>query len=568
MSHPPIGIDLGTTNSLVAVLEDGGPRVIASALGHAMMPSAVALDPSGLLLVGAPAAERAAHAPRDAVLRFKPDMGAGRTFPLRDVRYDATSLSAMVLRELRRTAEEALGQPIERVVVSVPAWFRDAQRRATLDAGRLAGLTIERLVNEPTAAALAYGLASPDREAKIVVLDLGGGTFDVSVLDLFDGVVEVLASVGDVHLGGEDFTDVVARELTRASVVVGMDPEAAATVRTRAELAKRRLSVEDRVEVPTDQGVVTLERSALERAWGPLTERMLRCVREALAQARLSAGEVDEVLLVGGATRMPLVQALARQVFRREPREGIDPDRVVALGAAVQAGLVQGARAVRELVATDVLTHSLGMAVTRFWDGQAYGDRFQAVLARGVTLPTSRTERFWTLRPDQTFIRVRLYEGEHREVTQNELLGELEVGDLPTSEDPDRRECIDVRFAHDLNGLLAVDVTVPATGARHQLLLHRGRQRLEGEAWEAAVAALERLRTPPRELLPNRYLLERAARLHVLLPASEAAGIDAALTSFEAALDIGDTGLIERRRAVLTGMVEALTERYHLGFLE
>jgi molecular chaperone HscC len=341
MPEPIIGIDLGTTNSLIAVYEDGGPRVLLNELGHSAIPSVVAVDDAGHLLVGAPAAERLVSRPGSAASRFKPDMGTANLRAVGTHRFTPVTLSALVLTELRQLGEAALGEKIREVVVTVPAWFREPQRRATLEAGQIAGLDVRHLLNEPTAAALAYGLARDDAEQTAVVLDLGGGTFDVTVLELFDGVVDVRASVGDVHLGGEDFTDAVLEQL------VGHrrpDAEARGRLRHRVERARRALSTETAVEIDLSDlgaGVRALTRDEVEAWTKPLLQRIQRCVREALLQAGVRAPDLTDVLLVGGATRMPAVAAVAEAALGRPARFVEHVDELVALGAATQAALLR-----------------------------------------------------------------------------------------------------------------------------------------------------------------------------------------------------------------------------------
>ena len=558
-----IGIDLGTTHSVVAVCEGGVPRVLADAEGRTLFPSVVAVDASGATLVGAAARERAVGAA--AAARFKPDMGSERRHDLGARALSPVALSALVLRHVVAVAEEALGARPTRAVISVPAWFGEPQRRATLDAAQLAGLEVLRLVNEPTAAAIAHGLHADDEPRTIAVLDLGGGTFDVTLLESFDGLLDVAASVGDVHLGGEDVTDAVVKLLCEDAGMALLDPSLGGRLRVRAERAKRQLSTVDVVEVPRtelDGGTTELSRDRLEQACAPLAVRVKRWVRQALMQSGVRPGEVDEVVLVGGAARMPWLAREAEALLGQAPRPLGDVDHLVALGAAVQAALVLDHAAVRERVVTDVLTHSLGVGVVQRWGDQVFDDRFDPVLPRGTTLPASRVESYRAVHPEQTHILLDIYEGEHRDASANTKLGELRIEGLPTGDE--RGASISVRFAHDASGLLEVRATVDATGNEAQLVLERGGTHYRDEERAEALQALERLAVSPRELLPNRYLLERATWVVELLAGPARTELDDLLTGFEAALASEDPQRIERWRTALSERVEAVAAAHGL----
>lgn len=541
-----VGIDLGTTHSLVAVFEDGRPRVLVNELGRTLVPSAVAVTEDGHLLVGDPALERLVRRPGDGVARFKPNMGTNTSYRLGAHDLTPVGLSAMILREMRAIAEAALGAPVTRAVVTVPAWFREPQRKATVEAAALAGLEVSRVLNEPTAAAIAHGLHKLDHEAITVVLDLGGGTFDVTVLDLFEGVVEVLASVGDTHLGGEDFTDALLEHaLDALGEGVELSSERRAQLRHRAELAKRGLGTKEVVELeipdPRADGWVAkdtlrIDRSTFDRLNAPRIERVRACVREALVQAGKAASDVDEVLLVGGATRMPSVHALAEEVFARTPRVDADVDEVVVCGAAVQTALLERHEGVRDFVVTDVTPHSLGIAISREYRGTPVDDQFDAILHRGTTIPVSRERSYSTVHARQEAVVLEVYQGEHRRASRNQYLGQLLVDGLPTGRDPEHRYEVRVRFTHDANGLLEVEATVPATDKQVRTVIERQPGQLPEEARRRAVEALEALKTPPRELLPNRYALERAQRVFEGLRPEHKAWLDAPLLRFEAAL--------------------------------
>ena len=556
-----VGIDLGTTHSVVAVFENGRPRVLFNELGRALVPSAIAVSEDGTLLVGDPALERLVRRPTDGVARFKPDMGTTRSYQLKEHVLSPVSLSAMILREMRAMAEAALGERISKAVVTVPAWFREPQRRATIEAATLAGLEVPRVLNEPTAAAIAHGLHKSDHEAITVVLDLGGGTFDVTVIELFDGVVEVLASVGDTHLGGEDFTDALldyTLDLLGKGVELASDRRA--QLRHRVETAKRALSHSEAVTLelpdPSEDTWVTKQTHEIDRTTfnslnAARLERIRSCVHEALVQAGKAPTDVEEILLVGGATRMPCVHQVAEELFGRTPRAKVDVDEVVACGAAVQAALLERELAVKDFVVTDVIPHSLGTAIVREYRGRYVDDQFDVVLHRGTTIPVSRTRSYYPVDARQQHIRIDVYQGERRTASQNEFLGELVVDGLPVSRNRDRPCEVQVRFTHDANGILEIEATVPSIDKQVRTVIEKQPGKLPEKELARALEAMQLLKTPPRELLPNRYALERAQRIFETLRPEHKEWLDEPILRFEAALNDGEPQEIERSRKAL-----------------
>ncbi len=545
---PVLGIDLGTTHSLVAVLRDGQPQVLTLPSGSPLLPSAVALDANGDLMVGDDALARLQRDPKAGARWFKRDMGATTRFKLGPHELGAIDLSALVLRQLRESATEVLGQPVSRAIVTVPAYFQEPQRAATVEAARLAGLQVMRLINEPTAAALAHGLRDTETERRVVVVDLGGGTLDVTLLDIFDGVIEIIASGGHGRLGGEDFTDLL---VATARAEAGLPARAAgstvdALLRAECEQAKRALSAHDRVDLALPQPGsadrwqegkrLPLTRALFAGICAPLLSRVHACVADTLASADAAPRSVDEVLLVGGATRMPAVHDLVTRIFGRPPTPGPDPDLAVALGAAVQGGLADRDDALDDIVVTDVLAHSLGVEISKPGKRRHLAGYFMPVLHRNTTLPARRVERISTLHHEQTVIRVSIYQGEHRMVSRNLKLGEFEVTGIPKAK-PGASQAVDLAFTHDVNGLLDVEGTVLATGQTARVLIEQQQGRLSPAERKRALERLERLKVPPRELLPNRLLLEQAhTRFHRLHPALQE-DLDPYLLAFEDALD-------------------------------
>ncbi|MFZ5442994.1 MAG: Hsp70 family protein [Myxococcota bacterium] len=565
-----IGIDLGTTYSLVSVLRDGVPVVLPNALGEVLTPSAVSVRPDGELLVGAPARARAVTAPEATALAFKRDMGTPRRLSLAGKEFTPVELSALVLKALKADAEAALGHEVHEAVITVPAYFGDLQRQATKDAGALAGLKVERIINEPTAAALAYGLQNRNIEQKVVVLDLGGGTFDVTVLEIIEGVIEVQSTAGDARLGGEDFDEAVLALLEARYPGYGWkdDAQGHALLKEAARQARHRLTdvASTGVSLPRLEGSAgqvevdcVLERVDCERAWAPLLARLELPIERALRDAGLGAKDVDQVLLVGGATRMPCVVGLATRLFGKLPLRNLPPDEAVALGAAVQAGLKAGDRAIDDVVATDVAPFSLGVATSTVIANQLITGLFAPLIERGTTIPCSRVKTFVPVADGQTTVRVEVFQGEHSECRRNEALGTYEVRGLPSR--PAQENALEFRFTYDLNGILEVEITRLATQTKESFVLQQRANALTGEALEAARAALQKWKIHPRELLPNTTALERAEAVYATLRGLERERLGEVIARFRAAMERQEPPLIDEARAVLQAATHSLRTR-------
>jgi molecular chaperone HscC len=563
-----VGIDLGTTYSLVAALVDGEPRVLPNAVGELLTPSVVYVEPDGTVLVGAAAKAKSLGDPARAAQTFKRDMGLSRQYDLGGKSFSAEELSALVLRQLKEDAEAALGGPVVEAVVTVPAYFGELQRRATRDAAELAGLTVERIINEPTAAALAYGLHQRHRELSAVVLDLGGGTFDVTLLEIMEGVIEIQASAGDTRLGGEDFLDAIVelcvKKLRGQGIELAEGSVARARLREACEQAKRRLSSDEsaRLALPalaavsgTSDVELELTRSEVEASFAPLLERMAAPILRALRDANRPAPQVEEVLLVGGATRMPCVARLASQIFGRLPLRTLPPDEAVALGASVQVALKAGDAAVGDIVVTDVAPFSLGIASVTQVGGATVTGLFSPILERGTVLPASRVERFSTTSDGQKLIKLEVFQGEHSLCEKNQKIGEYTVKGLPPSLAGE--EALDVRFSYDMNGVLDVDATVVSTGKTATFTIERAPGRLSKAELSETRKRLERLKFHPREALPNVTALTRAEALYVELTGPERAVLGSSISHFRAALESQDSTLISTlREALLARLLE------------
>ncbi len=561
-----VGIDLGTTNSLVSVFRDEGFEVIANALGSFLTPSVVGLDDEGRVLTGVAARERLVTHPELTTANFKRLMGSSREVRLGQKKFRPEELSSFVLRVLKQDAESFLGEPVEEAIITVPAYFNDSQRKATRIAGELAGLRVSRLLNEPTAAALAYGLHNR-KESRYLVFDLGGGTFDVSIVEYFDQVIEVHASAGNNFLGGEDFTEVIYRHFARLCVeVFGGDVDALPLpldkmLRLRAEQAKLALSTQERVSLQQkwqDKAVeLTVTQEQFEDWAADLISRIEAPIRQALRDSKMRAADLDDIVLVGGATRMPLIRKLVTRLFRRFPSARIDADKVVAAGAAIQTGLLRKHAALDDLVMTDVSPYTLGVEVSR-QVGDEYSDgHFMPILERNSFIPVSRVESVCTVSDYQSKIEVRIYQGENPMVKDNIFLGSLTV------EVPKRKrgeEQIDIRFTYDINGLLEVEVEVKSSGEKSSLLIEENPGVLSKEEIAARFKQLEKLKIHPRDQMPNQALINKANRLYQENLGAIRDYISELLANFNAVLNRQDEREIREAREQLREILSSIEE--------
>jgi molecular chaperone HscC len=557
-----IGIDLGTTNSAAAYLSEQGPKLIPNAVGGTLTPSVIGLDEEGKLLVGQAAREYRVTTPARCASLFKRLMGSDQAIQLPGRKFSAEELSSLILRSLKADAEAFFGEPVERAVITAPAYFNDQQRRATIHAGKIAGLTVERIFNEPTAAALAYGFHEQREDKLLLVVDLGGGTFDVSVVEIFDGTLEVRASSGESLLGGEDFTRALAARLLEGQGTsferTEMEaPLLVARMLQECENAKCRLSrlESTAVRLPNRQGEFPPDARELSvprqqfQAWTQhILARIELPIRRVLGDAKLRREDIHEVLLVGGATRMPLFVERITEVMGKAPHSRINPDEVVALGAAVQAGLIARDASVEELVVTDVAPFTLGIQISKQFGSEHRPGYFLPIIHRNTTIPASRVERVGTLHPHQKQLNIFIFQGEGRRVEDNILLGEFEVAGIPPG--PAGQE-VDVRFTYDLNGVLEVEATIVKTGRRITHVVAKHAKGMSARQIQQAVAEMARLKTHPREEQSNRLLVKRAERVFAELSLEGRQILGQLLDAFEGALEMQEEEAIDSCRAAL-----------------
>lgn len=540
-----IGIDLGTTNSLIAVWQDGAAQLIPNKFGEYLTPSIISMDENKQILVGKPAAARKTSHPDKTAALFKRAMGSNTHWHLGEESFNAPELSSLVLRSLKEDAEDYLQQPIKDVVISVPAYFSDEQRKHTRLAAELAGLNAVRLINEPTAAAMAYGLHT-QQNSRSLVFDLGGGTFDVTVLEYATPIIEVHASAGDNYLGGEDFTHLLLDEVLKRwnldkSALTDSDLAAlyacveAAKCASGSPLRMSWLYQERALES-------TFYDDELEALWLPLLNRLRTPIEQALRDSRLKPEQIDSLVLVGGASQMPLVQRIAVRLFGKLPYQSYDPSTIVALGAATQAACRLRHEDVEEVILTDICPYSLGVEVNR----QGVPGIFSPIIERNTTVPVSKVETYATMHPEQDSICVRVYQGESHKVKNNILIDSFDVMLKPNG----HIQAIDIRFSYDINGLLEVDVLLEDGKSESRIISHNATS-LTTQQIDASRERLQALKIYPRDMLINRTFKAQLEEQWSRALGDEREMLGEIITDFDAALLSNDMQRVDdvRRRA-------------------
>ena len=558
-----IGIDLGTTNSCVAVLEGGEPQIIANTEGMRTTPSVVAFTKDGERIVGEPAKRQAVTNADKTVISIKTHMGTDYKVDIDGKGYTPQEISAIILQKLKADAESYLGQSVTEAVITVPAYFTDAQRQATKDAGRIAGLDVKRIINEPTAAALAYGMDKLDQEKKILVFDLGGGTFDVSILEIGDGTFEVLATAGNNRLGGDDFDKVIidylAEEFKKAEGVdLREDNMALQRLKEAAEKAKKELSstMSSNINLPfitaTASGPkhmnIDLSRAKFDELTHHLVEKTMEPTKRALADAGLSVSEIDDVLLVGGSTRIPAVQEAVKKFIGKEPHKGINPDECVAAGAAIQAGVLTGE--VNDLLLLDVTPLSLGI--------ETMGNVMTKIIERNTTIPTKKSQVFSTAADNQTAVDIHVLQGERSMAYDNTTLGRFQLSEIPPA--PRGIPQIEVTFDIDANGIVHVTAKDLGTGKEQKVTITSGtnlsEEEIERKVKEAEMNAeadkqkkdkIEALNQAESTIYQTEKTLGEVADK---ISADDKANVEAAIADLKAVKDREDATAEEIRKAM------------------
>ncbi|WP_342043367.1 molecular chaperone DnaK [Bacillus sp. OTU2372] len=569
-----IGIDLGTTNSCVSVLEGGEPKVIPNPEGNRTTPSVIAFK-NGERQVGEVAKRQAITNP-NTIISIKRHMGTNYKENIEGKDYTPQELSAIILQYLKSYAEDYLGEPVTKAVITVPAYFNDAERQATKDAGRIAGLEVERIINEPTAAALAYGLDKTDQDQTILVYDLGGGTFDVSILELGDGVFEVKATAGDNRLGGDDFDQVIIDYLVEQfkkenGIDLSQDKMALQRLKDAAEKAKKDLSgvTTTQISLPfITAGAagplhleVTMSRAKFDELSANLVERTMGPVRQALSDAGLSPSQIDKVILVGGSTRIPAVQEAIKKATGQEPHRGVNPDEVVAMGAAIQGGVITGD--VKDVVLLDVTPLSLGI--------ETMGGVFTKLIDRNTTIPTSKSQVFSTAADNQTAVDIHVLQGERPMAANNKTLGRFQLSDIPPA--PRGIPQIEVTFDIDKNGIVNVRAKDLGTNKEQQITIKSSTglsddeiQKMVREAEENAEADKQRkeeveLRNEADQLV---FTTEKTLKdLEGKVDAAEVAKANDAKDALKQAIESNDLNEIRAKKDALQEIVQALTVKLY-----
>lgn len=510
-----IGIDLGTTNSLVAVWENGQSSLIPNATGSFLTPSIVSVEEDGTFYVGDIAKERQVTHPKDTVAVFKRFMGTDKKYTLAGKEYRPEELSALVLRKLKEDAENYLQEEIEEAVISVPAYFNDLARNATKNAGRLAGLKVDRIINEPSAAALAYQHLNQSEEDTLLVFDFGGGTLDVSLVDCFDNIVEILAVSGDNHLGGSDFDKVIADAFMQKNELFAdkIKEEHKAIILEKAAQAKMELTDREEtimvVPIEDKKYAMPLSRIDLINLSQNLFLRMSIPIKKVLADAGIQKDALTGIILVGGSCKMPIVQKYIEHILGRKDMQVLNPDYMVALGVGIYAGIKERNQDIRDMMLTDICPFSLGTGL--YNEADTSKNLMGIVIERNTALPASREAYRVTVSDMQSSMRLRIFQGEEYYADDNLYLGSLEV-EVPPA--PKGQEEVKVRFTYDINGILVVDATVLSTGVQKQLVIRNEAIRMSDEELQKKLEELNKLKVHPRDREENVILMERAARLY------------------------------------------------------
>jgi len=559
-----VGIDLGTTNSLIAYFEGDTAKIIPNKLGEPLTPSVVSVDDDGVVYVGKTAKERKLLRPDQTAEVFKRSIGTAKVFELGEREFTAEELSSLILKSLKEDAEEYLGVELKEAVISVPAYFNDAQRKATKRAGELAGFVVERIVSEPTAAAIAYGLDKKNADTKFLVFDLGGGTFDVSILELYQNIMEVRAVAGDNFLGGEDFTEIIEQMFFREKEIDQdtLDKKTRGHIRKQAEICKlgfadnKTSTMKCKINEEVYEYEINIDD--YEKSCQLLLNKIKKPIERSLKDANIKLADIEEVILVGGATKLPIVRRFVSRLFGRLPNTSINPDEVVAVGAATQAAMKERNEAVKEVILTDVCPFTLGTdVVVNKSGGLKESGHYFPIIERNTVIPVSRTHTFYTAYDNQSKLNVTIYQGESRMARNNVRLGEIEV---PVPIGPAGKESIEVTYTYDVNSILEVIVKVNSTKIEKRVVIKNEETDMTDAEIEERLASLSALKIHPREQEENKLLLLRGDRMY-----EEATGdvrhiISDRMNVFETILDKQNKDEIEKARVELKEFLDSMEE--------
>ena len=562
-----VGIDLGTTNSLIAYYTEDGPKIIPNRLGENLTPSVVSVDEHGQIFVGETAKERMLLYPETSASVFKRYMGSDKKYDLGDRSFTAEELSSFILRTLKEDAEAFLGEEITEAVISVPAYFNDARRKATKRAGELAGFKVERIISEPTAAAIAYGLYQNNKDTRFLVFDLGGGTFDVSILELFQNIIEVRAVAGDNFVGGEDFTGVLAEMFLKEKSISEdtLDLKTLNHIIKQAEQCKRAFTSENMPKLSCKIGEeyhsIDVNVEKYERACEPLLEKIRGPIKRSLADANVKLSDIDQVVMIGGATKLPIIYSFVTKLFKQFPNTSVNPDEAVALGAAIQGAMKERQEGIKEVILTDVCPFTLGTEVVREIEENRYeAGYFFPIIERNTVIPASRTERVYTIRDNQTKITVNVLQGESRFAANNLSIGALtiEVPKAKAGEEP-----VDITYTYDINSVLEVEVKAISTGKMEKAIIKGQNVDMTDEEIEERMKELSYLKIHPREQEANKLVLLKAERLYEESIGDTRRMLERELGKFDTVLNSKNKGKIEEARKRLQEVLEIVAEENH-----
>ncbi len=564
-----IGIDLGTTNSLAACFSDGKVCLIPNALGKMLTPSVVAVDEKGQVLIGETAKEYGYLHPEARARLFKRSMGTDKTYELSGMTFRSEELSSLILRSLKEDAEAYLHQTVDEAIISVPAYFNDHQRKATKEAGELAGLKVPRIINEPTASAIAYGVGEKGNSECCMVLDLGGGTFDVTVLEYYRDIMEVYAIAGDNSLGGEDFTmRLTEMFMDRCGLKHLSDLKTLSDIYKAAEAAKcnfeKQSEVLIRVKIDGDFHEENFTINEFEEACLPLLEKLRKPIEKSLKDAKISLNDLDRIILAGGATRLPIVRNYIKRMTGIYPEFSVDPDTSIAQGAALVCAMKERREEIEEVILTDVCPFTLGTEVLSFEGAFLDELRYLPIIERNTIIPVSRTQTVVTSEDDQKMVTVKILQGESRIPSANLLIGSVSV-DVPPA--PKGQEAIDITYTYDVNSLLEVKVKVLSTGLEKTVIIQDEDKRISEEEAQKRLEKLAYLKRNPREDEENLYTLMKARRVIEERDADDTVELEEALGSFERALDEGTRLEADKRRKEVLSLIEEIEAMNMPSFL-